>query len=570
MFLLLKNTNSLIDLENNIKRMIKYYLKYLKSYKYKLVLLFLLITSSSISALATPYFLKIIIDDIFPSGQYKDLINILLVLLSIYIFRILVSFWSNILYTRISRSIVADIRIDIFGGVLKKDFNFFKENKTGELIFLITNDVENIQDAITSLVLDVVNNAITVIGILVMLLVLDVELAIIGLIVIPIMVLIAKLYTKRIRKSFEEIQILDGNIYNFFLERLQNIRVLKIYRTIALEINNAKDLHKKLINSYIKNAATRAYSSNLTTFFMAIGPLLVIMYGGKQVFAGAISLGSLIAFIQYLNKLYSPTLGLISSYNDFIKAKVSMKRVYNHLSVLTTPGKLNNIQTSPLLEIDTITLKNVGIKYGDETILNNINATFKKGEIYAIIGESGSGKSSLVNVLCGFNKPSWGQILINGNEEDIAVERQKSIALIEKENQIFSKTILYNVKYGLNKSNVKLADALSQSLLDEVIEILPSGIETEINSSGTTLSDGQKQRISIARALLNNPSVLIIDEATSSLDSKKESLILQNIRENYKDTIVIYITHRLNSLENCDVIYEIKGKALNKVEIPTY
>lgn len=552
--------------------MIRYYLQYLKPYTYRLILLFLLIVSASISALATPYFLKIIIDNVFPKGNYQDLLKIVCILLFIYIFRIAVSFWCSILHTSISRSIVADMRVDIFKGVLKKDNAYFRENKIGEIIFLITNDVENIQDAITSLALSVINNIITVLGILIMLLILDAQLAIVGLAVIPIMIFITKVYTKKIGESFEKIQQSDSLIYNFFLERLQNIRILKIYKTLNIELSNAKQLHKKLVDHHIKNASYRAYSNNFTTFFMAIGPLLVITYGGKQVFAGVLTLGALIAFIQYLNKLYAPTLGLINNYNDFIKARISMGRVYNNLANFTSSQpkpKLIETVNSPV-NIDNITLNDITIAYGNQIVLTNAQATFSKGKIHALVGDSGSGKSSIINLLCGFIKPTAGNILINGAHIETKSELIKNIALIEKENQIFSGTILYNITYGETTSSLKIENAIKLSALDEVLKTLPNGIKTEINSSNTTLSDGQKQRISIARALLKNPSILIIDEATSSLDSKKETLILKNIQDHFKNTIVIFITHRLKSLEHCDVIFEIRDKQLHQIGVPIY
>ncbi|WP_268225314.1 ABC transporter ATP-binding protein [Sinomicrobium oceani] len=549
--------------------MIRFFSNYLYPYKFNLLVLLVLILGASLSALATPYVLKIIIDDIFPNGTYHDLIKILAALLGIYVFRIASSFFSSILYTKISRAIVSDIRVSLFKSILYKNLLFFHENKMGELVFLITNDVENIQDAITSLVLDVLNNIITIIGILIMLFILNMELTLISITIIPLILFIIQYFTPKIRKSFTAIQLLDGDIYNFFLERLKNIKVLKVCNTIKDEINNAIHTHKELVSLHVKNASYKSLSNNISTFIIACGPLIVLIYGGKQVFENTMTLGALIAFIQYLNKLYTPSIGLISSFNDFTKAKVSMDRVYKHVKDYhinhNDYKKRNNTftYTKPSAPIESLCLENISIKYKNKTVLKNLNVKFEKGKIYGIIGESGSGKSSIINLICGFILPSSGRLLINNDEIDKHYLLQ-NISLIEKENQLFHGSILSNITYGypIKKYTPEVKNAIKHAMLCKVLDNLDDGVNTIINDSGSILSDGQKQRISIARAFLQNPSILIFDEATSSLDNDTEGFILKFIQDNYAQNITFFITHRPSSLKYCDTIYQIKDKNL--------
>lgn len=520
--------------------------------------------SSSALALATPYILKIIIDDIFPNGSYEDLITILSILVTIYVFRILSLFLFDVNYTKVSQAIISDIRIDLFLTILKQDISYFKSNQPGETVYLLTNDVGNIQDAISSLVLHVLNNILTITGIFIMLIILNYELTLLSLLIIPLIVFIINRYVPRIKKAFESIQLNDGNIYSYFLERIQNIRVLKSYNTFSFENNFVKNLHRNLINAHVKSAVLRASSGNLTTFLIAIGPVIVLIYGGRQVFEGAMSLGSLIAFIQYLNKLYAPAISLVNSYNDFAKAQVSMRRVYEPFKTSSNITKQAKVKIN---SVDSINLQGVSIEYDGRNIIEDVVLNFKRGNIYGIVGDSGSGKTSLVNLLCGFLPPSKGKVLINdsipiGN----VMNWVSNIALIEKEHQLFSGDIMFNIQYGSdNPDFINIKNAIENTGLTKIFDNLDLKEKTIINDSGSRLSDGQKQLISITRALSKNPSVLIFDEATSSLDLSLENSIFQYIRRT-SSAIVIFITHRPSSLKHCDYIYSMDKKALGKNE----
>lgn len=535
----------------------KYFLSFIKPYITKKIFLFALMILSSVSALATPYVLKIIIDDIFPHKMYKDLVNLLLILIGIYIYRIISSIITDIIYTKVSKGIIADLRVDIFRRILRKKSDFFREQKPGEIVFLLTNDVGNIQNTLSALVLNVINNLFTVISILVMLLALDVELTFISLLIVPFIIINTKKFIPPIKRNFEKVQNIDSKIYNFFITVIRNIRVIVTYGTLHFEVENAKGLHKQLVTASTKSTLYEAFSRNITTFLMALGPVIVLLFGGKMVFEGVLTIGSLIAFIQYLNRLYTPAVSLATSFNDYERAKISMQRIYKHIEGgdETAASLFNYTQ-----RINKISFRNVGFSYNKgKSVLTNVSLEFEKGKIYGIIGESGSGKSSLVNVLCKLEKPSEGGIYADGMDIQEISNWHDHIALIEKENQLFNDTILYNIKYGSPEAAHELIQKILQDAqLESVISTASDGIETIVSDSATVISDGQKQRISIARALLKYPSVIVFDEATSPLDINLEKTIINNIREKYQDSIIIIITHRLNILKELDSVYKVE------------
>lgn len=544
--------------------MLNFFFKFSIPHWHRLTLLLILIILTSGLALATPYVLKIIIDDIFPKGSYQELVNILLILLVIYVLRIAATFYSNILQVKVSRLISTDIRIALFKGILTQDITFFRHSKLGENVFLLSNDVDNIQESIISIIVYVLTNVINILGILVMLFLLNKELALLSLIVIPLIVINIRGFTPAIKKSFGIVQKMEENIHNFFYERLRNIRVLKKFDTINHEIENAASLHEKLTKEDVNNSAKKSLSNNITVFLMAIGPLVVLIYGGRDIFNNLMSLGSLIAFIQYLNKLYSPTISLVNHYNELTKAKVSMTRIYSLLNKVNSLDKIVKNHKKPL-QIKTFEIQNLNIVFGENVIVREGHLLFEKGKIYGIIGESGSGKTSLINIICGFTNDVDSNILINDIPSKELKNWSRATSLIEKENQLFNGSIMYNITYGVrknyNESDILLA--IENSALLDVTMNLKDGVNTIINDSGSTLSDGQKQRISIARSLLSKPSILIFDEATSSLDIETERRIMLNIKNKYKDMITIFVTHRPSSLELCDEVYKIENQKIH-------
>lgn len=549
--------------------MFEYFLSFMKAHIRLQAVMLILMIISSVCSLASPYVLKIIIDDIFPHKTYSYLVNTLCILVLIYIVRIGINILSDIAYTKVSKDIISDIRVDVFSKILKKNLNFFRDNKSGEIVFLLTNDIGNIQNMMSSLLLGFLNNLFTVLSVLFMLFALNVKLTWVSLTIIPLIIICLKAFIPYVRKTFEEIQVEESKIYDYLINCINNVRVILSYGTAGYENLRATKMHERLIKVSIRASLYNAFSKNTTTFFIAIGPVIVLLVGGKMVFQSELTIGSLIAFTQYLNKIYNPVISLSNSYNDFAKARVSMERIYKHINNENSKDtEINkyNPKGSDFTSINKVEFKEVSFLYGEKIILENLNFTFEKGKVYGIIGESGSGKSSIINLLCKLEKPSKGNVLC----DEICIEYVNNwtqhIALIERENQLFNDTIENNISYGSQALKPDLLEeVISDAELINVIDEKKDGLKTNISNYTTVISDGQKQRVSIARALLKKPSIIIFDEATSALDIQLEKKIIETLKRKYSNSIIIIVTHRLNLLQDFDAVYNVKNRTIINV-----
>lgn len=538
--------------------MFRFYFHIIKKYIRHYILLIVLFVITNALSLVTPYALKIIIDKTIPQGTYEDLVKIVLLLLGCYIIRIGFSFYSGILYVNVSRKIIADIRRVLYKNLLKKDTSFFKESKTGELIYLLTNDVDKVQNFFSSTLLNYINNSMVVLGVLGVMFYFNVSLTLVSLVVLPFLVINTFALKGKIKKTYLKLVDIEGNIYNYFLERIRNIRVLKSNNVLSEEIETLNNYHNTWRENAVENTYWNGISSNITTFLIAIGPLIILLYGGKLVYSDLMTIGTLIAFIQYLNRIYAPIIGLAAGANEFFQSKVSMKRIYDNITEEENTDDLKE----KVLEVSTITLKNITVKYHEKYILKDFSYTFNSGKTYGIKGKSGIGKSTMVNLIMNFINPDSGHININNISIDKVKNLTSLIGLIEKENQLFHDTVINNIKYGAEKENImEFREIIRIICLSDVIDRLEDHENTTITFSGSTLSDGEKQRIAIARVFYKQPEIIIFDEATASLDVGLERIILKNIREKLPNAIILIISHRNNLHEFCDEIIDFEKLA---------
>lgn len=545
--------------------LLKKFSRYIYPYIKEEVILFILMILSSVGSLVMPYMLKIIIDDIFPKGNYTDLLTILAILVGIFILQIVFSLISDIMSITVSKKISSDIREDAFISILNKKISFFKETKVGETVFTLMNDVDNIQQSISSLFIRSIKNIIILIGVIIMLFVLDYKLALVSLTFIPITVFVLKKFMPYIKNNFAGIQRMEGSLNNYLVERINNIRVIKSYGTIDYEKNNIKLQHEKIVAKHLKGTFINGLNTSISAFIMSLASISVLSFGGYLVFQHTMSIGVLIAFVQYLNRLFSPTVEIVNASNQFSKSIISMKRVSAlFTNEINLPKKNNSLERKI---IERIVFKDISLSHGDKNILNNINITFDQGKTYVLSGNSGSGKSSFLNLLCEFMLPTAGNIIINSENISNCLYWKNEYCLIEKENQLFHDTLKNNITYGSTNNFFKIDDIIKFAHLEEVIKKLDKGIDTKISFAGGILSDGQKQRISVARSINKSPSVFIFDESTASLDSNLEFEIIKNLRNLFPNAIIIIVSHRLESLRIADYSYVFRNGTVEQQDM---
>lgn len=539
----------------NNKAIILKFISYLKPYWFKELILFLLMVMGSLAGLASPYILKLIIDEVFPSKDYEYLLQILGVLLGINILRIAVNFSSSYLYTWVSNHIMKDMRLELFGHFIKLPMSFFDKNKTGDILHRVNNEVNTIQNIITGSVLRFVNNSLTVLGLTIALCWLNYKLFLIAVIALPFVLINTIYFQPKIQEIIKKSREKESDTLSFFIERFENVKLIKTYLTFETENLKLYHLLNKLINLNLKNTVLTSATRGISTFLISISPLFILYWGGKQVMLSAMTIGSLVAFLQYLNRLYNPMRDLMGLYFDMIRALVSMKRVFEFLNA---PQEKESQNQKTQISLSTnICFEQIKFGFNGKTVLKDVNLELIQGKKYALVGRSGCGKSTLINLLCQFYSSEAGNIYFNQTnikEIDRNYLRSK-IALISQDNQLFHDSIFENIAYGGN--NITMSDvekAAQFAGIHEHVVTLEEKYKAQVGDKGTRLSGGQKQRIAIARAILKKADIIILDEATSGLDSESERSIFNNLVKLFNEKTMLFISHRLSTIKDVDEI----------------
>jgi ABC-type bacteriocin/lantibiotic exporter with double-glycine peptidase domain len=523
---------------------------YLKPYWRKELILLLLIILASTGALVSPYVLKIIIDTVFPVHDYLLLIQILLILLSINILRLGINYLSDYLFVWVGNNITRDIRMDLFKHLLQLPISFYNKNKTGDLVHRVDSEVNSIQSILTGTVIRLINSTCSIIGLTVMLCVLNWRLFLLSMLVMPFIFVNTRWFQPQIQKNVKESREKDSDILSFLMERFSNIKLIKSYVRQNYEQNKLLKKIEGLIKLNLKNIQLTAITRNITMLFTMTVPIMILGVGGRQVMAGTMTVGALVAFIQYMNRIFDPFRDLMGLYFDTIRASVSMQRIFDLME--NKPEETEGEKNIPMQE--NIVFRQIHFSYDQLPVLRDFSFTFYYGKKYALVGSSGCGKSTLTALLCRFYEPQKGDIYIGNIKSgkiNIATLRRK-IALITQDNQLFHESIAENIRYGkieCTKEEIELS-AIQANIANH-IQLLPAGFDTFIGDRGAGLSSGQQQRIAIARAILKDADVIILDEATSALDSDSEKNILEQLCRLYSDKTMIVISHRLSAI--CDM-----------------
>jgi len=527
--------------------------KYLKPYWAKEIMLLILMILSSAGTLVSPYVLKIIIDTVFPSHDYQFLVQILLILLGINIVRLLIGFASDYLFEWVSNNITRDIRRDLFQHLLQLPMSFFDKNKGGDLVHRVNSEVNSIQSFLTGTLVRLINSVCAMVGLAVMLCILNYKLFLLSITVMPFIFMNTRWFQPKIQKTVKESREKDADILSFLMERFAGMKLIKSYVRHDYEQNKLLNKIGEQIGLNLKNVRLSATTRNITMVLTTAVPLIIFGVGGKQVMAGTMTVGALVAFIQYMNRTFDPFRNMMGLYFDSIRAGVSMQRIFDLMEVAPEDTKGD---TSIHIKKD-LRFCHVNFDYDNLPVLKGLNFTFKYGKKYALVGSSGCGKSTLTALTCRLYQPQEGNIYFG----DVEIRKmnihalRKRIALITQDNLLFHDTIADNIRYGsLNSTNDEIEDAASRVGISEKIHQLPDGFATLLGDHGVGLSGGQQQRIAIARAILKDADIIILDEATSALDSDSEKNIMEQLCRLYSPKTMIVISHRLSAIRSMDEI----------------
>ncbi|HEC1830178.1 TPA: ABC transporter ATP-binding protein [Campylobacter coli] len=497
--------------------------------------------------------LKPILDYIFVEKNEALLYTLPFLLVIIYILKNLGFYLQTYYLSFIGMDTLRILRFKVLKNLLKLDMDFFKRNRSGELVSRCTNDINALQSIVSNIIPDFFRELLTIVGLLIVVFYQSPILAFFALVVLPCAILPLVHFARKLKKYARSIQETNSDLLSRLSEIFSNIELIKASNTQNKESEKFAKQNNELCRLNLKSTRIDALTSPLMEIIGSLGVAAVIIIGGREVIHGTMSVGSFFAFITALFAIYTPLKRLSSLYGRLQGAIAASERTFYLLDL--EPRILNGSKN--LESIARIEFKQVDFAYENpyKSVLKDINFEFNKGEILALVGTSGGGKSSIINLLMRFYDKQKGEILLNDLDiSEFSIESlHDRIGLVTQNIYLFNDSFAENVAYSEEPNKEKIIKALKLANAYEFVQEM-GGIYAEIKEHGKNLSGGQKQRIAIARALYKNPDLLIFDEATSALDNESEKAIIETIENLKKDRLVLMIAHRLSTIENADKI----------------
>ena len=545
-----------------IKLVLSRFKPYFKDYIPHFIFAIIGMILASSGTAASAYLVKPLLDKIFIAKD-ADMLHLLpYAIIAVYFAKESGRYMQSYFTSYIGQDIIRRFRDRILNNLLIQDISFFHNYRTGELISRNTNDVEKVRTVVSNLIPEFFREIFTIVGLVSVVIYQSSSLAFYALVVLPLAVIplgkLAKKMKTISRKSQEKVSDLTAKLSEIF----NNIEVIQANNAMKYEADLFEKENRKYFNITMKSVKVSQLVSPMMETLGSIGVSVVIIIGGMEVINDKMTMGAFFSFLTALFMLYTPIKRLSSLYNMLQEAIAASERIFfllDHKRTITDGDK------EVPKTVNSVEFKNVELSYGDKKALRGVNLKANQGEFIALVGDSGGGKSSLVNMLIRFYDPDSGEIFINGtNIKKYSLKNLRdSIAIVTQRVYIFNDSVAANVAYGKEIDEHRVIDALKKANAYDFIEELSEGIYTKLDEFGTNLSGGQRQRIAIARAIYVNPTILIMDEATSALDSKSEKKITQAMENLIKDKITFVIAHRLSTVQKADKIAVLKhGKVV--------
>lgn len=543
--------------------------KYIKKYYVLIILNLLLATVSSLVSSAPIALIKRLFDKGIAGKSEKDILYAAGAMIMLAVVGAVLMYWNTIFSTVISSSIYKDIVTDIYNKIQTLDMEYFSGKKTGDMMIRVMTDPSNINSIILE-IFDMISEIIKVGLCLGIAFYIDFDLTLGVMVVTPILIITVRRYAKRLKRSGKHRQEALDSLNSKLQETLSGIRIIRAFATEDYEINNFKKKNANLKKIAVRSARYNAKANSIMEAMNYIIIALLLMFSGYRVLrAKSFTPGDFITIVGAISSMYTPARRAMTRFNSI---SVNMSSITRVSEILEEMPSIVNRENCIKFEnfVSDITFENVDFKYRDSTekILKNINLNVKKGETVAFVGNSGGGKSTLVNLIPRFFDVSSGSLRIDGIDiRDYEIKSlRKAIGIVPQETFLFSGTILSNIKYSRRDATFEeIVEAAKQANAHEFIENLSDGYNTEIGERGVKLSGGQKQRIAIARAILENPQILILDEATSALDNESEKLVQDALEKLMEGKTTFVIAHRLTTIENSNKIVVIQKGEIKEV-----
>ena len=467
--------------------------------------------------------------------------------------------------TAVGQRVMHELRRTFYWHIQRLSMAYHDNKRTGDIISTVTNDIDSIQSAVSSGVLDALYYSLTLIGMIAIMFYLNWRFTLVALSVIPALFLVVYTFTKRIKKASRALRKKEAEMVSTLQEVLSSIRIVKAFGREEYEQKRFEEESIESVDLALQARNIKAKLAPGVEIIVACGTALVLWFGARQVLSGALTPGVLVVFFLYLGKMYKPMRELSKMSDTYSKALIGWERIKDFLSIDLQVRDLPGAQTAPNFK-GTIELEHVSFGYlPGRLVLKDVSLQVKPGQVAALVGATGSGKSTLISLIPRFYDPQSGAVKIDG--VDVRKYKRKTvrqqISLVLQDTLLFRASIAQNIAYGKPEAtHSEIVEAARLANADEFIDRLPEGYDTMIGERGVTLSGGQRQRIAIARAIIRNSPILILDEPSTGLDAASEKLVLEGLERLMENRTTIMVAHRLATIQKADVIFVLRDGAI--------
>lgn len=529
---------------------------FVKPYQAQFYFLVFLTIALAILAPTRPYYIQIAIDEYVAVGDVDGLLRIIYLLVGLMIVQSIAQ-WAHTYYSGwIGQVIIKDIRTRLYKHLLKLRLKFFDNTPIGRLVTRNVSDIETLADVFSEGLAAIIGDLLQIVTILGVMFYIDWKLTLVSLSTLPLMIISTYVFKEKIKVTFNDVRNAVSNLNSFLQEHITGMNIVQIFNREKREYEKFKEINKEHSAAHIRSVLYYSVYFPVAEIIQAIGIGLVVWYGAVGVLGMELQIGILISFIMYLQLFFRPIRMIADRFNTLQMGVVSSSRIFKLLA--STEHIANEGSFKPEKIQGNIKLENVWFAYNDEEyVLKDISFEVKRGQTIALVGATGAGKSSIINLISRFYEINKGHIYVDGTDiRDFELgSLRKHIGVVLQDVFLFSNSIYHNITLGnpsISKEQVMEAAELVGA--KKFIEKLPGGLDYNVMERGATLSVGQRQLISFVRAMVYNPEILILDEATSSVDTETEELIQESIEKMMKGRTSIVIAHRLSTIQKADQI----------------
>ncbi len=538
-----------------------------KPYKGLFYFLVFLTVALSIVGPVRPILIQQAIDVNVAQGDYPGLVNMILILISLLVLQAIIQYLHTYYSGWLGQNIIKDIRVKLYRHIQTLRLKFFDKTPIGRLVTRNVSDIETLAEVFSTGIAGIIADVLQLLVILSFMFYMDWALTLVSLSLLPILLFATYVFKEKIKVSFNEVRTAVSNLNSFVQEHIIGMNIVQIFNSEKREMEKFKEINQEHRKANIKSVMYYSVYFPVAEVIQAGGIGLIVWYGGGEVIQGNMQFGTLIAFIMYLQTFFRPIRMIADRFNTLQMGIVSSHRILDLLD--STEHIPDNGKFAPENVTGAVKFENVWFAYNDEEwVLKDISFDVKPGETLALVGATGAGKSSVINLLSRFYEINKGTIWIDGEDsKNYALENlRKHIAVVLQDVFLFSDSILNNITLKNPSISIdKVKEAARLVGADSFIERLPGGFEYNVMERGATLSVGQRQLISFVRAMVYDPKIIVLDEATSSVDTETEELIQQAIQKMMQGRTSIVIAHRLSTIQNADKILVLdKGEIVEE------